>query len=44
MSLERWKRGITAVRSRWTDLERDWRSVVVGATIVALAGTVRIPW
>lgn len=34
------------IRERWTALERDWQSVVVGTAIVtaiALSG-VQIPW
>lgn len=33
-------------RSRWEAIDRDWRSVAVGAAIVALVGLldVRIPW
>ncbi|MFU8868148.1 hypothetical protein [Natronococcus sp.] len=46
MSTERWSRGVAAVRSRWTDLERDWQSVAVGAvTVAAIAAfELQIPW
>ncbi|OIB58729.1 hypothetical protein BBD46_06920 [Natrialba sp. SSL1] len=37
---------LAGVRSRWSALERDWQSVVVGATVVALVSLldVHIPW
>ncbi|WP_267903121.1 hypothetical protein [Natronococcus pandeyae] len=44
MSFDRSKLDVTAVYSRWTTLEHDWQSVVVGAVVVAVAGAVRIPW
>lgn len=33
-------------RSRWEAIDRDWRSVVVGAAIVALIALfeLRVPW
>ncbi|MBZ6495785.1 hypothetical protein [Natrinema longum] len=44
-SISRWPRA-GAVRARWAALERDWKSVVVGATIVTLHSVfgVPIPW
>ncbi|ELY89120.1 hypothetical protein C483_14255 [Natrialba hulunbeirensis JCM 10989] len=37
---------LAEVRSRWSALERDWQSVVVGVTVVALVSLldVHIPW
>ena len=33
------------VRERWTSLDADWQSVVVGAVVVsAVAAGVYIPW
>ncbi|ELY83987.1 hypothetical protein [Natrinema altunense] len=39
-SIDRWSNGI---RARWTALERDWQSVVVGATIVGLVSVLGLP-
>ncbi|MFC4542968.1 hypothetical protein ACFO5R_13655 [Halosolutus amylolyticus] len=46
MSIEPLAEGAAAVRSAWTALERDWRSVVVGAVIVAVVQVLNlgIPW
>lgn len=46
MWTSRFKSDAAALRSRWTALESDWQSVVVGAVIVALieALGVRVPW
>jgi hypothetical protein len=37
---------VEAARSGWVALERDWQSIVVGATIVAtvVVFEVQIPW
>ena len=37
---------LTAAYSRWTSLERDWRSVTIGAAVVVLivAFGVQVPW
>ncbi|ELY76220.1 hypothetical protein [Natrinema pallidum] len=42
MSIDRW-RWSTVIRDRWTALERDWQSVVVGATIVGLVSVLGLP-
>ncbi|AGB37990.1 hypothetical protein [Natronococcus occultus] len=46
MVSDRLRRDAAAVRSRWTDLERDWQSVAVGAmTVTAIAALeLQIPW
>ncbi|MEY7848495.1 hypothetical protein AB7C87_04745 [Natrarchaeobius sp. A-rgal3] len=46
MSFDRWAASVETVRSHWTDLERDWQSVAVGATIVGVVGVfgLPIPW
>ncbi|WP_196808418.1 hypothetical protein [Natrinema sp. J7-1] len=41
-SIERW-RVRNGIRARWAALERDWQSVVVGATIVALVSGLGLP-
>ncbi|ELY53406.1 hypothetical protein [Natronolimnohabitans innermongolicus] len=43
MSIDGWRSPVAGVTDRWRGLERDWQSVVVGATIVALVGTLEIP-
>ena len=46
MSSDGWQPTVDAVTDHWRGLERDWRSVLVGATIVALVSLfeLRIPW
>ncbi|EMA36373.1 hypothetical protein [Natronobacterium lacisalsi] len=46
MPIDRLRLSLAAVRSRWRSLERDWRSVAVGAAIVTatVALDLQIPW
>ena len=46
MSTEPWTRPLAAAWTRWTALERDWRSVTVGAMIVLSVGLfdLHVPW
>jgi len=46
MPIERWTRWANGARTVWSSLERDWRSVAVGALIVASVGVLdlQIPW
>lgn len=46
MSSDGWRVEFDSVRARWSALERDWKSVVVGTVIVALVGAleIQIPW
>ena len=46
MSIDGWRPTVDTVTARWAALERDWKSVAVGATIVALVSALelQIPW
>ncbi|SDJ37241.1 hypothetical protein [Natronorubrum texcoconense] len=46
MSSDEWWSSVDFLAARWSALERDWKSVVVGGVIVALIGALelRIPW
>lgn len=41
-AIEKWS-WVGAVRTRWAALDRDWKSVVVGATIAALVSVLGLP-
>ncbi|SFB73372.1 hypothetical protein SAMN05444422_101571 [Halobiforma haloterrestris] len=46
MAIDRLRAGLAAARAQWQSIERDWRSVAVGAAIVTVtvALDLQIPW
>ncbi len=46
MSIDGWQPTAETVTGRWSALERDWKSVIVGGMIVALVSALelQIPW
>ncbi|WP_175416343.1 hypothetical protein [Natrinema versiforme] len=46
MWIDGWQPTAGSVMDRWSDLERDWQSVLVGAAIVAPVSLLelQIPW
>ena len=43
MSIDELRPAVGTVTSRWSSLERDWQSVFVGVTIVALVAALELP-